>query len=64
MSRPQHRLGPVLGTCYVCRQPVRAKEATQVYDSSVGWDRRVHRGACQERAEQLFGPKVEGGTDE
>lgn len=56
--------GPVVGKCYVCQQPVRAKVASQVFDPTVGWDRRVHRGACKERAEVMFSPKVEGSKDE
>lgn len=58
-----HRLGPVIGQCWVCHEPVRAKEASQVYDPTVGWARRVHRGACAERAEIMIGPKIEGSTD-
>ena len=42
----------VIGTCYLCRQPVRAAEAERVVDSAVSGyvtrtiKRLAHAGAC------------------
>ena len=46
----------VIGRCWACHQPCTGANSTLIYDPSVGYDRRVHKGECHANAERLIGP--------
>lgn len=47
--------GGIVGRCYACREPVEARWAARVWDSTVRVRRLAHRGACERELRARIG---------